>query len=307
MYTMQNLYQKLLEVEQLAKSSKTKRLFARPLYYIYGMFFSKCIYPIRKKGVWANAETFFDKPMKVLLPSGLDIFLVKGKSHDFEIRLAKFILNYLSEGDTFIDVGANFGYFSLLASQIIGEQGSVFAYEASANTFSVLQKNTKNEKNIQLFHRAIADKDNQKVHFFEFPILFSEYNTLDTKLFEKEKWFQKNPAKAIEVESITLDTLIFLQKITPKIIKIDVEGKEEMAISGASKLLATQSPYIVLEYLSKERYNENHQNATKLLEKVGFLPHFINDEGILENCKDVEFFLNSRNLYSDNVVFVKKN
>ena len=271
------------------------------------MFFSKCIYPIRTKGIWANAETFFDKPMKILLPSGLDIFLVKGKSHDSEIRLAKFILNYLSEGDTFIDVGANFGYFSLLASQIIGEQGSVFAYEASANTFNVLQKNTGSEKNIQLFHRAIADKENQKVHFFEFPILFSEYNTLDTKLFEKEKWFQKNSAKAIEVESITLDTLVFLQKITPKIIKIDVERKEEMAISGASKLLATQSPYIVLEYLSKERYNENHQNATKLLEKVGFLPHFINDEGILENCKDVEFFLNSRNLYSDNVVFVKKN
>ena len=166
---MQNLYQKLLEVEQLAKSSKTKRLFARPTYYIYGMLFSKCVYPFQKKGVWANAETFFGKPMKVLLPSGLDIFLVKGKSHDSEIRLAKFILNYLSKGDTFIDIGAHFGYFSLLASKIVGEQGNVFAYEASANTFNVLQKNTESEKNIQLFHRAIADKDNQKVHFFEFP------------------------------------------------------------------------------------------------------------------------------------------
>ena len=298
------LKQNLEKLERLANGSKIGRLLAHPMRYIYGMVLSKVIYPRQKKGVLREADTFFGDKMSVVLPAGLDIYLVKGKSHDSEIRLAKFMINQLSEGDTYLDIGAHFGYFSLLAAHLVGEKGKVFAYEASKSTHSILLKNTAKHLIIKAFHNALSDKK-ETLTFFEFPVLFSEYNSLDVTQFENEKWYKQFPPQHIAVEATTLSDIISTHKIQPKIIKIDVEGAENAVMQGATTLLTTQSPLIVMEYLASERHNETHRNAAKILEKANFQAHIINSEGNLESCFDVEKYLLEKGLDSDNVVFVK--
>lgn len=294
----------LVKLERLSRGSKIGRLLAYPIDYIYGMFFSKFIYPSQKKGILKQTDTFFGAKMNVVLPAGLDIYLVKGKSHDSEIRLVKLMLNQLVPGDTYLDIGAHFGYFSLLAAHLVGEKGKVFAYEASKSTFGILEKNIAQYPNIKAFHNALSDKD-ETLTFFEFPILFSEYNSLDVTQFEHEKWYKKFPPQRIEVAATTLSNLTSRQNMTPKIIKIDVEGAEYAVIEGAKGLLAEQSPMIVLEFLASERFNSSHHKAAAILEEANFKAHTINDEGNLELCPDIEKYLLEKNIDSENVVFFK--
>jgi Met-10+ like-protein len=59
----------------------------------------------------------------------------------WEPNLTRWIVRRLAPGDVFIDVDTNVGYYSLLASKLVGESGSVVAIEASPSTFKILQTN----------------------------------------------------------------------------------------------------------------------------------------------------------------------
>jgi FkbM family methyltransferase len=79
----------------------------------------------------------------------------------FEPNLTYFITSVLKPGHVFIDVGANIGYFTLLASKWVGASGKVYAIEASPSTYDLLVANLKlNEvKNVQAINMAVADTD----------------------------------------------------------------------------------------------------------------------------------------------------
>ena len=70
---------------------------------------------------------------------------------------------HLVAGDCFIDVGANVGYFSLLAASIVGNAGSVCAIEASPSIFATLRTKCHQERllALELFHKAVSDAPGQ--------------------------------------------------------------------------------------------------------------------------------------------------
>lgn len=74
----------------------------------------------------------------------------------YEPNLSYFFINTLQEGDTIVDVGANIGYFSLLASTLVGQDGKVISIEAAPETFHLLQKNIERNacKNIHALNVA---------------------------------------------------------------------------------------------------------------------------------------------------------
>lgn len=277
-----------------------------PLRYLYAIGFRTFIYPNTRKGILVQAPTFFGTPMQIMLPAGTDIFLTKGKSHCSEISLAKFLIQNLENGDHFLDVGAHFGYFSLLASTIVGDRGCVIAIEASHGTFEILTQNTKNQKNITALHAAISDHIGT-LTFYEFPVLFSEYNSLKVQQYEQERWYNKFPPQQREVEAVTIDGIIKKQNLFPKIIKIDVEGAELKVIAGAKQTLSETSPIIVMEYLEPNRQNEPHRAAVEFLHNLSYQYFIINQNGTLESCPDIEAYLLANKLESDNIVFLKGN
>src|SRR2546426_1213516 len=59
----------------------------------------------------------------------------------WEPHLTRWIAQRLAPGDTFVDVGANIGYFSLLASKVVRDSGTVVAIEPSPSIFSRMQSN----------------------------------------------------------------------------------------------------------------------------------------------------------------------
>ena len=136
------LLENLSRVTKLATASKWTRLLAHPLKYAHAILHRKLIYATNKKSKEVKTSTFFGKEMTLLLPASTDIYLTGGKSHSSEIRLAKFLINNLVAEDCFIDVGAHYGYFTLLAATLVKDKGQVLAFEASKNTFAILHKNT---------------------------------------------------------------------------------------------------------------------------------------------------------------------
>ncbi len=296
---------KIEGVERIASASKLNRMLKHPFKYFNAIFFREIIYKNAKKEKEVVSTTFFQTQMHLLLPSSTDIYLIGGKSHDSEIRLAKFLINQLDPGDTFIDVGAHYGYFSLLASKLVGSSGNVFSFEASPTTYRIFEKNAKRTDNILSHNLAVSDS-NEQLKFYEFPNLYSEYNSLDVEQFKNEKWFSEYKPKEVNVKSIMLDDFLSDKKSNPKIIKIDVEGAELKVIKGFKKHLLENTPLIVIEYLSDERGNTAHVEAEKLLESLGFQPYIIDSTGNLQQVKSIASFFKEKGLDSDNVVFVNE-
>lgn len=300
---MNDLSDRLEAVEKLAKASKLNKFFTRPLKYTFAIAFNNLIYPLIQKGILIRANTFFGLPMYVLLPAGTDIFIAGGKTHDSEIRLARFILKKLKEKDVFVDIGAHFGYFSLLASKI-ARQGAVYAFEASGNNFEILKKNTHNIDTIQLIHKAVADR-NETIEFYELPVIYSEYNTLEAEQFKQESWYKNIAPRKRSVESVTLDTFVREMGIAPAMIKIDVEGAEHKVIAGARTLLNHNAPVLIMEYVESRRNNLNHKKAVRLLNEMNYRTYRITQSGDLSECADIDGWLSEKKLESDNIVFIK--
>lgn len=292
-------------VERIALASKVRRMLKHPLKYIDAVFFREFIYKRTKKEKEVTCNTFFDTPMHVFLPSSTDIYLTGGKSHDSEIRLARFLIQHLEPQDTFVDVGAHYGYFSLLAAKLVGTEGKVYSFEAAPTTYKILDKNQGLSNNITILNRAVSDEEADLV-FYEFPNLYSEYNSLHIEQFDQEDWFEEYQPKAVTIKSIILDEFLAKENSVPTVIKIDVEGAEYKVIKGLQQSLTKHHPIVVLEYLSDERGNEAHKNAEALLQSLGYQAHLINKEGTVQPVASITQYLQAHQLDSDNIAFIKQ-
>jgi FkbM family methyltransferase len=300
----ETLLNRLRSVEKIATASKFHRMLANPFKYFNAIGFREFGYKKHRREKEVIAKTFFGDSMHLLLPSATDIYLTGGKSHDSEIRLAKFLIRNLKPGDTFMDIGGHYGYFTLLGSHLVGKDGSVHSFEAAPKTFSILKKNASGHSNISIYNSAVSDEAGD-LTFYEFPNLYSEYNSLDVDQFKNESWFSEFKPKEIKINSVVPDQFLAEYSIQPNVLKIDVEGAEYKVINGLKNHLSSHQPIVVIEYLSDERGNEAHRQAEKLLKSLGYSAFIIDNQGEKVTINDVPTYLDRLNLESDNVVFGK--
>lgn len=292
--------------EDLAHTSRWGRLRRRPWRYLSAVLFHRLLYPRRPAGWRRTATTFFGRPMQVLLPAGTDLFLTGGKTHDSEIRLCRLLIRQLQSGGRFLDVGAHFGFYSLLAGRLVGPAGRVLALEAAPSTFELLAANLRQTPRAEPLLAAAAEEDGD-VAFYEFPPLYSEYNSLDVDQFHAERWRQRYPPRRVVVPGRRLDRLLTDRHFAPDFIKIDVEGAEDRVVRGLSETLSATAPLVALEYLAPTKKNAAHREATRFLRAAGYRAHRIDPEGRLHLCPDIEAHLREQGLDSDNIIFVKEN
>ena len=84
------------------------------------------------------------------------------KTGDYELNTTNFIFNNLEHGDVFVDIGANAGYFTILAASKVGKDGLVYAFEPnpklSDNLKLSLKKNNLS-KRVEIINKAISNND----------------------------------------------------------------------------------------------------------------------------------------------------
>lgn len=285
----------LKKAQELAEGAFGRRLLFRPISYLQFQWHKRLIYPSSKQGQIKSTALFFGANMLIDLPAGSDLFLLGAKTHPSELRLAHFLIKQLKPGMHFVDVGAHFGYFTLLASHLIGPSGLVLSLEASPTVFSILQKNTNQKDQIIAIPKA-AGARNGEITFFEYPLQFSEYNTTEASIYEGEAWHQDVQATQHQIEVCTLASILNKHQCTPNLIKIDVEGAEVKVFQGLQLENIDNKPIIIFEYI-KSKPQKDLNTFLKEIEAIYSLNR-ITPAGQLErtSLQEDATFLDSENL-----------
>ncbi|MBI5265029.1 MAG: FkbM family methyltransferase [Bradyrhizobium sp.] len=137
----------------------------------------------------------------------------------WEPNISAVIEQLLSPGDICVDIGANVGYDTLLASHLVGPHGSVVAIEASPSIFDLLSRNIgeNDARNIRLVQKAVSDGPGM-LNLYAGP---AGNRGLTTTL--------ASPTSKIEatVEALPLDQILTVEERSRlRLIKMDIEGGE---------------------------------------------------------------------------------
>jgi hypothetical protein len=111
-----------------------------------------------------------------------------GLSKDFfgEPMTAALIRKILKEGMTFLDVGANCGTYTFLASKLVGEKGRVFAFEPHPDCFTIFQGITKGCGNVTAVQKAVSNKRGMtKLYFAPYNSANQEYLMLKMEQYQR--------------------------------------------------------------------------------------------------------------------------
>ena len=211
----------------------------------------------------------------------------------------KFVKKILKPGDTFIDVGAYIdGWYTLLASNIVGKNGKVFSFEPHPYYAERLRKSimlTK-FKNITLENCGLSDKTRKAILYQGG--LASSFIKHHTESLTKIK------AKKIESRLITLDSYVKNKNIKNiKLIKIDVEGFEMKVISGSRNILKNSPPaYLLIETVDEflKNADSSESNLISFMKNFGYKPYMFNNNG------KVGKYLAGNLKRSINLIFCKK-
>ena len=180
-----------------------------------------------------------------------------------ELIPTDYLLNghIVKEGDVVLDIGANIGYYVLIESKLVGEQGKVYAIEPVSSNLVQLQQNLKlnNCKNVEVFKLAVGDKNGKaKIYIPEKRNL----STLDKNALEG------NLKSVEEIEVITVDSFLD-KKPKPNFIRMDVEGYEFYIIKGMNKTLKLNIK-LFIEIHPHKMTEEQLCEMLEILEKNGF-------------------------------------
>ena len=131
----------------LSIKKNSANLFIRVLRHPIKMLWSKlleknCLSKNQTKQM--KATLFWGEDMNVVLPEIVSCFL--HRYGFFEPDLTKIFLMHLKPGQTFFDVGTHFGYYSMLASKLVGHEGQVHGFEPTPGTYKILHSNLSKKK-----------------------------------------------------------------------------------------------------------------------------------------------------------------
>ena len=161
----------------------------------------------------------------------------------YEKQEIEFFKKQLRPGMTVIDIGANMGYYSLVAARVVGMQGHVYAFEPDPQNFSLLARNREENKlwNIEVSPFAVSNKHEKRTFFRD------RHNSGGHTFCQKN--LPTFEAGSLEIEAITLDYFL-RDKGNPRVdwIKMDVQGAEGLVIDGAIETLKQPGIHLLMEF-----------------------------------------------------------
>lgn len=134
----------------------------------------------------------------------------------------------VDEGMNVVDIGANIGYYTLLAAELVGEKGKVFAFEPEPSNYDLLLRNVEinGYKNVTVVRKAVSNETGESSLF------------LSQKGFGQHSLYDSaGSGGTITVDAVSLDDFFEGEGYPIDIIKIDIEGAEMAALLGMSRVL----------------------------------------------------------------------
>lgn len=195
-------------------------------------------------------------------------------AHTWEKPETELFKNYIKPGMTVVDIGAHVGYFTLLASKLVGDKGRVISFEPTPATLDLLSQNLLDNHitNVELYKNAAADKSSGAYLYPDrvSPASNSMYGDGD---------------KGIYISAVALDDVISAKV---DFIKMDIEGGEYWALKGMLDVVERSDNLTMITEVYPEGLKRSGSSLYEylMLLKKYFKLYFTN--GAYVGCDDIE-------------------
>lgn len=184
----------------------------------------------------------------------------------YEVPIQNIFVQHLQDGDVFYDIGANVGFFSIIAAELVGDTGKVYAFEPGEGNAASIRHNARlnNFDQIEVIEKAVSDTSG------EGQLLLAKYSgghalaTADAP---------PDLAGEVTVDLVSIDDLIAQDKIAPpNFVKVDVEGAELSVLKGMTQTIKTHQPTIIYEVDDGDRaaYERKYQELAAFFESLNY-------------------------------------
>lgn len=247
-----------------------RRLLARP------DFRQQPLQAIGRRLYWRLRWALSDLPWLLTLPNGLELeaprcggaalIYYQGFS---EPTVARFLMDFLKPGMTFVDVGAHLGELSLIAAQAVGLDGWVYAFEPHPTMAEVLTRNVARNGfvHVTVYRSAVGERDGTAtLAVFPEPSL---------SRLAARSGPTPDGAAVVTVPCGRLDTWAASVGRRIDLVKVDVEGAELLVLQGAARLLGrppAEAPVLIVEWspANWSRFGGSPAAVSGYLEALGY-------------------------------------
>ncbi|MBN4073778.1 MAG: hypothetical protein COC05_04060 [Gammaproteobacteria bacterium] len=229
----------------------------------------------------------------IMMELHMDDFIERSVYFDsFEFLYRRVLLRYLKPGGIFIDIGANVGYYTLIANHEVGSNGRVLSFEPNPDTLEKLKRNISlnSAMQVEVFEMALSDADS------EVTLFCPNDETHGCASMVNQGW---DDASIHKVMARRLDDVLPQEIDHIDLIKMDVEGAELKVVRGARRTISKYRPTILLELSEKATKSFGHDtlNVPKLLLEYNpnYKMKFIDTHTIKKTTLDELYRHNMRN------------
>ena len=184
----------------------------------------------------------------------------------YEVPIQNIFAQHLKSGDVFYDIGANVGFFSIIAARLVGDTGKIYAFEPGRENAQSIRHNARlnNFSQIEVIEKAVSHRSG------EGQLLLAEYSgghalaTADAP---------PDLAGEVTVDLVSIDDLIAQNKIEPpNFVKVDVEGAELDVLQGMRETIKTHQPTIIYEVDDGDRagYERKYNELANFFESLNY-------------------------------------
>jgi FkbM family methyltransferase len=193
-----------------------------------------------KKRVWVRIPSGIGKGLWLNIDPRYEAHFLEG---GYESKVQELLAARLKPGDCFFDVGAHIGFFSLLASQLVGEQGKVVAFEPDPRNAAALRANAV-RNNLPQFKPVEAAAWSSSG-----PLEFGRAAEASSYVQGQVTAISLVNDNRIQVNGLAIDDFVFRDggAPAPNLIKIDVEGAEFEVLKGTAKVIKSAMPVVICE------------------------------------------------------------
>lgn len=188
---------------------------------------------------------------------------------DFEWQERKFINAFLRPGDIFVDIGANIGLFTVIAANIVGNSGHVYAFEPCSRTYQRLLANTQlnHLNNVSCYQLALSDEETQTNMTISLDG-YDAWNSLARPIAGEQFAVER-------VDCTTWNKFVRKNSLFGriKLMKIDVEGWETHVLGGGYEVFSRQDAPVLLVEFTEEASKSAGSSCKvlyRMLEELGY-------------------------------------
>lgn len=225
-----------------------------------------------------NGLAHFNKPVPVdiggltIYAQTLDrlaaLYLLKYQANEsFEARLFQ---STIRPGMRIVDLGANLGYYTLLAARCAGAEGRVYAFEPDQENFALLQRAVEKNglTNVQAARQAVSNVSGSGT------LYFCPEHRGDHRIYDSS-----DGRNGVAIETVRLDDVV--EKGVPiDVIKMDIQGAEGRVLQGMERILRENPALILMTEFWPYGLAQSGDSAAAFLDRVqrhGFRLGLIDD------------------------------